>query len=400
VQKLVAGDTLLLKDGTYYSGITVGVSGSIGNPVTIKAVNDGGAIVDGQGSRVPLDIAGRSYVDVEGIIFKNSASDVVRVRSGSSHVNLRRLSGMNAGKGNYLVFLVSNSSYVLIEDCFGTNYGGSSNAYGGNGRHLFELYNGATNCTLRRNYGRYYQHNGGGGDAGDGIVLYGSGSGNVMENNVMDFSVAHLGTGIYSFKPLSTNTTGGASTKASWYGNVVIGGPYVSVMAGFGATATAPQSQSGYIWKGNVLIGNGSQDGMDQYSSYDSTIQNNTIVSPNAASGLGVISVYTTVSGYPSTATVKNNSLVNDTVGLRCYGTGASTASRYNNFHDISTVYSGAITDKTGDKILDLTYDTVTYGKGAYLMVPPSLQGGGEGGADVGGEVLYQSVEVIISARR
>src|SRR5512147_646721 len=49
--KLAAGDTLLLKDGIYYSGITVGVSGTSGNPVTIKAENDGRAIVDGQSQR-------------------------------------------------------------------------------------------------------------------------------------------------------------------------------------------------------------------------------------------------------------------------------------------------------------------------------------------------------------
>jgi len=53
---LQPGDTLLIKDGTYYQSLDVTISGTAGNPITIKAENDGQAIVDGQSVRIPLQI--------------------------------------------------------------------------------------------------------------------------------------------------------------------------------------------------------------------------------------------------------------------------------------------------------------------------------------------------------
>ena len=43
---LRAGDTLLIKNGTYYQSLDITVSGTQGNPVTIKSENDGQAIID------------------------------------------------------------------------------------------------------------------------------------------------------------------------------------------------------------------------------------------------------------------------------------------------------------------------------------------------------------------
>lgn len=47
----------------------------------------------------------------------------------------------------------------------------------------------------------------------------------------------------------------------------------------------------------------------------------------------------------------------------------------------------------TGEKYINPAYDTDTYGKGAYLMIPNALKGQGENGADIGAEILYQYVD-------
>jgi hypothetical protein len=42
-----AGDTLLVADGTYRQRIAPTISGTSGAPVTIRAINDGRAVIDG-----------------------------------------------------------------------------------------------------------------------------------------------------------------------------------------------------------------------------------------------------------------------------------------------------------------------------------------------------------------
>ena len=116
----------MIKDGTYNQSLTVTVSGAAGSPIAIKAVDDGAVIVDGQGSRSPLIISGKSYIDVEGIVFKNSNQDVIKVSAGSSHINLRKLSAYNSGVGNYHLFLIWNSNNVLVEDCVASQTKGTN----------------------------------------------------------------------------------------------------------------------------------------------------------------------------------------------------------------------------------------------------------------------------------
>ena len=51
-QSLFPGDTLILLDGVYYQTLQPNVrAGQPGKPITIKAQNDGRAIIDGERSR-------------------------------------------------------------------------------------------------------------------------------------------------------------------------------------------------------------------------------------------------------------------------------------------------------------------------------------------------------------
>ena len=69
--------------------MAVTVSGTAGNLITIKAVNDGAVTIDGQNSRIPCNISGTdaanhiSYIDFEGIVCQNSSYSV---EIGRAHV--------------------------------------------------------------------------------------------------------------------------------------------------------------------------------------------------------------------------------------------------------------------------------------------------------------------------
>ncbi len=370
---LQGGDTLLLKDGTYYGGITVGVSGSSGKPVTIKAENDGGAIVDGQSQRDPLKISSKSYVNVEGIVFRNALYDVVKV-SGSSHINLRRLSAYNAGVGNYHIFLVWNSSYVLVEDCAASQTAGSNKA----GRYCYLSFNGANHNTFRRNYAKYYHHTGGGGPAA-AACDYG-GSYDLWENNVFDVSEmdSSSGTELYGIYGAGAYSD---TSHNTWKGNVVIGKANGGQRALYAGSADG-SSVSNWWLENNLFIN--FYGGASTESGTNWTVLNNTLVT------IADKMTYPYGATYGSASlTAKNNSYLTGARGIYV-ASGSTAASRYNNFSGVSTLYSGTTTDKTGDKKFSPAYDSATYGKGAYLMVPPALQKQGESGADIGAEVLYQ----------
>ena len=56
-QDLFPGDTLILLDGVYYQSLNPNRrNGLPGSPITIRAKNDGQAIIDGQNQRVPVKL--------------------------------------------------------------------------------------------------------------------------------------------------------------------------------------------------------------------------------------------------------------------------------------------------------------------------------------------------------
>jgi hypothetical protein len=170
---LQPGDTLLLKDGTYTapsagSGNTAiiypTINGQAGKPITLKAQNDGQAIIDGQNYTYHTVVIGKiwdnipgytrasvnpygNYVTVEGLVAKNSAADVFEIYS--RNVTLRRNSGYNANPhDNFHVFTVwslgtpANPANILLED----------NVAAGSGRKMIIDYDTYVNVVFRRNF--------------------------------------------------------------------------------------------------------------------------------------------------------------------------------------------------------------------------------------------------------
>ena len=88
---------LILRDGIYRSSLSVSVSGTAAQPITIRAERDGAAVVDGQMARTPLHVSGR-YITIEGIRFQNGSGSTVIVNG--RNVTLRRVSAYTSGDGN------------------------------------------------------------------------------------------------------------------------------------------------------------------------------------------------------------------------------------------------------------------------------------------------------------
>jgi hypothetical protein len=79
-QDLYPGDTLILLDGIYYQRLNPNRrNGEPGNPITIRALNDGQAIIDGEYQRVPIKLGNTwpgpigNYFVIEGIVARNSS---------------------------------------------------------------------------------------------------------------------------------------------------------------------------------------------------------------------------------------------------------------------------------------------------------------------------------------
>jgi len=139
---IARGDTLILLDGVYYQTLSPQLPQPDGRYVTIRAKNDGQAIIDGQGVRTPVEFADykeSSYVILDGIVARNGDLAVYYIRN--HHVILRRCSGQNASLDeNSAVFLVWATD-VLIEDCVSS----------GTGRKQFLLFQ-SDRVTVRRSF--------------------------------------------------------------------------------------------------------------------------------------------------------------------------------------------------------------------------------------------------------
>jgi hypothetical protein len=143
-EDLYPGDTLVLMDGVYYQKLHPNKrNGEPGNPITIRAQNDGKAIIDGEYERTPVQLGEAwpgpigQYFVIEGIVARNSSGSVYSIRD--DHNILRRVSGYNAHTDkNEHVFMIW-ADHTLLEDCIAS----------GSGRKMILIYQGEHN-TVRR----------------------------------------------------------------------------------------------------------------------------------------------------------------------------------------------------------------------------------------------------------
>ncbi len=392
---LQPGDTLYIKDGTYYQSLAVTVSGTSGNLITIKALNDGGVTIDGQKVRIPCNISGVdganhiSYIDFEGTVCQNSSASVVLIQH-SDNITVKRVSGYNAlATGNYIVFNIAYSDHILLEDC----------AAFGTGRKMFQFYV-STYIMARRCWGMWQSHTGIA--AFDVLNIYGTNH-SIMENCIATRSSTA------NYNPAGIDITNNPwnddyySSYNSLYGNIV----YKIVQAWAMADYSAQPITVDNTFDNNVIIGGTSgegQYGFLQKGDASLTLNHMTIVNAATNAFLSAEDTeYTKNPGFGIGTTLKNSSIFS----ILSTGTGFYVnndpdflyfTNRYNNLYGMSTNYGGLASAGTGEIYVNPSYDTATYGNGAYLMVPSALKGKGESGSDIGAEILYRYVDGVLTS--
>ncbi|MFB3903314.1 MAG: carbohydrate-binding protein [Acidobacteriota bacterium] len=146
-QSIRPGDTLILLDGVYKTALQPPFGGQPGAPITIRALNDGKAVIDGEHVRTPIFLANyrnAHYMTIEGLIAINGTvspapQQVVYIET--DHNILRRVSAYNADadENTAVIGLGATADYNLIEDCVAA----------GTGRKMINVYKGQYN-TVRR----------------------------------------------------------------------------------------------------------------------------------------------------------------------------------------------------------------------------------------------------------
>lgn len=156
---LAPGDTLIVKSGRYYSSINPPISGAPGSPITIKSEVDGGAVIDGGGTRVGISIYTTPpntihHIVVEGFRVENcgerpavqvASKDGTAIIDQTNNIVIRRTGARgDATSTDHAVWSIERMRDSLFEDVWGW----------GKGRYVILVY-GGTNITVRRGVFRW-----------------------------------------------------------------------------------------------------------------------------------------------------------------------------------------------------------------------------------------------------
>ncbi|WP_298300217.1 sigma factor, partial [Hydrotalea sp.] len=260
-----AGDTLLLEDGTYNQSLNITVSGTSSAYVTVKALNDGQAIVSTSYPASPLAIRHQSYIEVDGINFRNSGqydSNVYCATDGlgytdtdglsiyyDDHIILRRDTSNGSSGCNSAVISLCADTNSLVEDC----------AASGQGRVVFDML-GSQNVTVRRSWLNWTGPDTGGGDVPSILQIYDSS--NILFENNIGSNLTTTSTDVFSI----------FGHYGSVSGNKVIGNIiYVLNTTGIGGLrddAVSGNTSTGEFFTNNVVIQAGGYGGDEQGANY------------------------------------------------------------------------------------------------------------------------------------
>lgn len=145
------GSTLLLLDGVYTGANSMidppdNLSGTAGNPITVRAMNDGAVRIDGEGARQPVNLSYNNWFVLEGFNANNSSGSVVSVGYSSNNIIRRVVAWDAANTGDNNIFGVHHGNYNLLEDVAG---------FGDGARKTFSNSQGGNNTTFRRIFARW-----------------------------------------------------------------------------------------------------------------------------------------------------------------------------------------------------------------------------------------------------
>jgi hypothetical protein len=145
-----AGKTLCLLDGTYTGDARSMIlppqrlNGASGLPITVRALNDGKVLINGQGGQLPVQLYYNDWFVIEGINACCSGGAVVALSHSNNNV-VRRVAAWDAADKNATIFGAHLASYNLFEDVAGW----------GTARKIFAMSQGGDYTTVRRAWGRW-----------------------------------------------------------------------------------------------------------------------------------------------------------------------------------------------------------------------------------------------------
>lgn len=117
------GDTLCLKDGIYKGAdsmiVPSYINGSQDKPITIKAINEGNVLIDGEKTRYAIFLWACNWFILEGMNARNGAGGAVVMLGATSHTIVRRVVAWDANDAYTNIFYVNRGDYNLLEDCAG-----------------------------------------------------------------------------------------------------------------------------------------------------------------------------------------------------------------------------------------------------------------------------------------
>ena len=263
VSVATAGNTIIFEDGTYLCPngafqMVMNNSGTATSYITVKARNNGKAILDGNGNLGigAFHVQG-SYINIRGFEIRNMLASAIELANGYNYINFSDLNIHDIGRGCYqddngrTAFTLGNGSNVVIERCLINTIGayapgenGCSYTSGWTGYQTLDhgIYVAGTNyCIIKNNIfyncksGFGIQFYSGAGDpsancqvinntfyngntyqAAGHIILWNSVSNTLLANNIFDTHLnyatrAYQGTYTYSNVTVTTNMTYGGN---------------------------------------------------------------------------------------------------------------------------------------------------------------------------------------------
>jgi hypothetical protein len=460
VGKLTSGDTLILQNGTYLQSLVLyNINYSKGDTdsdqpasyyITIKAENDGQAILDGTqydknvSRRGSIYIEKSSYLNVEGIATKNcydvdnsgNCSNVWIYPSWNSpagtaphHINLRRITaqvttgawGIRTAAGGWNpIFNIQGQNgtvwthHILIEDCA---------AYGW-GIHSMLIHKDTHHVTLRRFFGLWEGWEGGNSNKYawcQNIEMYG-GHDNILENAVVftkpnksyyqeratyyygDSSKASL-TSAFNEKVPCLGTDGNGNFYAAATHGIIVPGDNQTLVGsvvkdGYGDAYYLTETTNGKLNNDVSINSFNAETGTYGHPSVglaadkgasNTTINNFTWISSQ------VNSVGAKIFSSGQSINVKNSFFQGPASSSMFANSSSSTLSHSSNRYStsITNPYGSGTSAGSNEGGLDPNWDTAKYGYGAYLMASKTNLGS----LGIGADVLYRYEDGTLTSK-
>ncbi|MCR8635563.1 chondroitinase-B domain-containing protein [Paenibacillus radicis (ex Xue et al. 2023)] len=406
-----AGTTIVLANGTYTQSGAFKINnkaGTAGSPITIKAANQGQAIISGGAF---IEVNNSSYVIIQGLKFTNTGNNALLL-NGSNNIQVTRNKFALPATGGALIWLQvsgANSHHNRIDH---NDFGNKSDtnpliAYEGDGNGNISQYD-----IIEYNY---FHDVGPWVDNGketirlglSGISLsngYNTIQHNLFENTDGEPEIVSVKSSNNTVRYNTFKTSKGGLTSRhghsnSFYGNFFLGDGVESEEAGIRIYGNDHKIYNNYmenLTKDAIILDNGNYDGGSsgypanpsaddlraQWKIYRAQVVNNTIVNSTTGIIVGSGKTYATQDSRIANNIIKNSSgiLYNEIVSTNTVfegNMGSGGTLKSNSSRTASEILGSdpAFTTINGLQKLSATSPAINYAKGSYPFVSEDMDG-------------------------